>query len=310
MLPCHEGRVIEKPDCTDRISVVIPALNEAATIAAIVVACRALPFIAETIVVDDGSTDVTGAMAAAGGARVLRNDSNQGKGASLQRGMAAAVARGAERVATLDGDGQHRVEDLARLLAAARDWPGHIVIGSRRATGASAPRARRIANRVADFWVSWAAAHPIDDSQSGFRLYPAELIRALASRPPLASGFGFDSEVLIEAARLGVRTASIDIPTIYGAVLRRASHFRPVKDITRIVLMVAGKLLRRRMDPAGLWRSLTLEPSRATKPTRTISGDTAVDRDGLAGDVAGTVGNQEPDQRGNLVGAAGALHRH
>ncbi len=308
MIPCHESGVNAKNVGTDRLAVIIPALNEAATIGPIVAACRALPFVTDILVVDDGSTDATGAIAAAEGASVLRHDSNRGKGASLQRGMATAVATGAARVATLDGDGQHRVEDLARLLAAARDWPGDIVIGSRRATGHRAPRARFIANRVADFWVSWAAGHPIDDSQSGFRLYPAGLIRALACRPPLASGFGFESEVLIEAASLGVRTASIDIPTIYGAALQRASHFRPVKDITRIVLMVAGKLLRRRMDPAGLWRSLTLERSRA--PRSTSLGDAAVYRDGLAGDVAGPVGGEKPDKGGDLVGATGALHRH
>lgn len=76
-------------------------------------------------------------------------------------------------------------------------------------------------------------------------------------RAPLARGFAFESEVLIEAARLGFHTVAVDIPTIYGGT-RRPSHFRPVADITRIVLMVASKLLARGMDPVGLWRSLTL----------------------------------------------------
>ena len=60
-----------------------------------------------------------------------------------------------------------------------------------------------------------------------------------------------------EAARLGFLTVAVDIPTIYGSALKRRSHFRPVADITRIVLMVAGKLLAWGMDPVGLWRSLT-----------------------------------------------------
>jgi hypothetical protein len=154
------------------------------------------------------------------------------------------------------------------MLVGSLAWPGHIVVGSRRASGRDAPRARFIANRVADFWVSWAAGHPIDDSQSGFRVYPAALIRALAGRPPLARGFAFESEALIEAARLGFSTVAVDIPTIYGDALRRPSHFRPVADITRIVVMVAGKLFRRGMDPAGLWRSLTLPRLRAATPCR------------------------------------------
>ena len=85
-------------------------------------------------------------------------------------------------------------------------------------------------------------------------------VPATVSNPP---GFVFESEILIEAARQGFSTVAVDIPTIYGSVLRRPSHFRPVADVTRIVLMVAGKLLARGMDPVGLWRSLTLERQRA-----------------------------------------------
>jgi glycosyltransferase involved in cell wall biosynthesis len=266
--PCHDKAVDEKSDNHGRLTVVIPALDEAATIGAVVAACRALPFVSDIIVIDDGSADDTAGIAGRGGARVLRNPTNQGKGASLWRGMTEAVAAGASRVATLDADGQHRTDDLAPMLVGSLAWPGHIVIGSRRASGRDAPRARFIANRVADFWVSWAAGHPIDDSQSGFRVYPAALIRALAGRPPLARGFAFESEALIEAARLGFSTVAVDIPTIYGDALRRPSHFRPVADITRIVVMVAGKLFRRGMDPAGLWRSLTLPRLRAATPCR------------------------------------------
>jgi hypothetical protein len=114
-----------------------------------------------------------------------------------------------------------------------------------------------VANRVADFWVSWAAGGRVDDSQSGLRLYPADALRRLdLDRRRRAGGFAFESEVLIDAGRLGIRTASVPIEALYGGVLRRPSHFRPVTDIARIVRMVAGKLLRRGMDPVGLWRSL------------------------------------------------------
>ena len=115
---------------------------------------------------------------------MLRHADNQGKGASLLDGMRYALAQRAVCVVTLDGDGQHRPEDLPRLLACGQSWPGRVVIGSRRASGRAAPRARFVANRVADFWVSWAARHPIDDSQSGFRVYPAELLRRISRGPP------------------------------------------------------------------------------------------------------------------------------
>jgi glycosyltransferase involved in cell wall biosynthesis len=234
--------------------IVIPALNEASSIGQIVRAC--LPFGSGPIVVDDGSSDGTGSIAARSGALVERNPANLGKGASLWRGMQLALENGATRVVTLDGDGQHRPEDIRKLLACSDAHPGRIVIGSRRAGGRAAPRARYVANRIADFWVSWAARSRVDDSQSGFRVYPASVLRQLAGSPPKATGFAFESEILITAGRLGTGTVSVGIPSIYGRGLSRQSHFRPVADIAGIVVMVGGKLLGRGMDPLGLWRSL------------------------------------------------------
>jgi glycosyltransferase involved in cell wall biosynthesis len=236
------------------LAVVIPAFQEAATIAALVARLRAaLPGVVP-VVVDDGSTDGTDAIAAAAGAELLCAPGNEGKGAALRRGMRAALARGAAFVATLDGDGQHRPEDIPRLAALAR--PDRIVIGSRRGA-AGQPAARRRANRVADFWISWAAGHPVADSQSGFRIYPAAALVDLARYEGRARRFSFESEILIDSARRGITTVAADIPALYDGTLQRASHFRPVADIAGIVMMVAGKLLARGMDPAGLYRSLS-----------------------------------------------------
>lgn len=235
-----------------RLVVIIPAYQEAATIAAVVGDVRAALPGMRVLVVDDGSTDGTAALARSAGAEVLEGHGNQGKGAALRRGMARALDSGAAYVATLDGDGQHRPADLPRLLALAR--PDRIVIGSRR-RALGQPAARRRANRVADFWISWAARHAVADSQSGFRIYPAAALAWLDRYEGRARGFSFESEILIDAARAGITTVAADIPALYGATLRRPSHFRPVADIVRIVMMVAGKLLARGMDPVGLWRS-------------------------------------------------------
>lgn len=236
-----------------RLVVVIPAYQEEATIASVIAGVHAaLPGV-PVIVVDDGSSDGTAALARSAGAWVMNGAGNQGKGAALRRGMTRALIAGAAYVATLDGDGQHRPQDLPRLLALAR--PDRIVIGSRRRASGQ-PAARRRANRVADFWISWAAGHAVADSQSGLRIYPAAALRDLARYDGRARRFSFESEILIDAARAGITTVAADIPALYGATLRRPSHFRPVADIARIVMMVAGKLLSRGMDPAGLWRSL------------------------------------------------------
>jgi glycosyltransferase involved in cell wall biosynthesis len=243
------------------VVVVIPACEEAASIGAIVAGCRA--FAARVIVVDDGSRDATAARAAAAGAEVIRNPRRRGKGAALWRGFTAALSGRADWIATLDGDGQHRAEDLPRLLAVAKRAPHHIVIGSRRASPLPAPRSRRVANRVADFWISWAAGHPIADSQCGFRVYPASLFPLLAARRRWPSGFAFESALLIEAANAGYLTIAVDVPALYGGASQRASHFRPVADVTRIVLVVAARLLARGFSPRRLWRSLTLPKERA-----------------------------------------------
>ncbi len=235
------------------LAIVIPAFQEAATIAGLVARARTILPDAPLLVVDDGSTDGTGDAAASAGARVLALGGNEGKGAALRHGMLAALAGGARFVATLDGDGQHRPEDLPRLWALAR--PDRIVLGSRR-RATRQPVARRRANRVADFWISWAAGHAVADSQSGFRIYPAAALERLDRYRGRARRFSFESEILIDAARAGITTVAADIPALYGGTLRRPSHFRPVADISRIVMMVAGKLLARGMDPVGLCRAL------------------------------------------------------
>jgi glycosyltransferase involved in cell wall biosynthesis len=236
-----------------RYVVVIPACNEAATIAD--VAARSLAVAATVIVVDDGSTDGTHERLAGMPVVLLRNERNRGKGASLWRGMQHALSLGADGVVTLDGDGQHAPEDVPRLVRVARAHPDDIVIGARLVGRETAPRARRFANRLGDFLVGWAAGQPLDDSQSGFRVYPASLLRRLEVKHGPARGFVFESEALIVAGRRGVRCRSVAIASVYpkGA---RPSHFRPVVDIARIGGMLAWQLLRRGMYPMGLYRSL------------------------------------------------------
>src|SRR5215471_2282441 len=190
---CHDQKreAVETAQLATSVYVVIPAYDEMATIGRIVGRCRMLPEVSSVVVIDDGSGDETARIAVANGATVLRHTHNLGKGTSLMRGMLTAVQAGASHVVTLDGDGQHRPQDLPRLLECSRQWPDHIIVGSRRASGRDAPRARFIANRVADFWISWAAGHPIDDSQSGFRVYPAALVQRLTAHPPRQTGFAF-----------------------------------------------------------------------------------------------------------------------
>jgi glycosyltransferase involved in cell wall biosynthesis len=112
-----------------KLVAVIPAYNEAATIRD--VASRTLGFVRDVIVVDDGSIDGTAAQTHGLGVTLVSNPRNLGKGASLARGFAIALAEGADAVVTLDGDAQHCPEDIPRLVDTARAHPGRIIIGAR-----------------------------------------------------------------------------------------------------------------------------------------------------------------------------------
>jgi glycosyltransferase involved in cell wall biosynthesis len=234
-------------------AVVIPAYNEAATIRGI--AERTLAQLPRLIVVDDGSTDGTAAALEGLPVTLIRNPRNLGKAASLWRGMAVALAENATAVITLDADGQHRPEDIPRLLEAHRADPRALVIGARLHEGDRIPAERYYANRFANFWISWAAGQRVEDSQSGFRIYPAPLLRALPGRIGRAASFVFESEVLIEAGRRDTRLAWVPVPAIYEP-LRRRSHFRPVTDVMLIGRMILWKLITRGFYLRGLVRSL------------------------------------------------------
>ena len=176
---------------------VIPAYNEAGTIHA--VASQTLTYIDRIVIVDDGSADLTVECLSEVSVTVLRHPRNLGKGAALWRGMQYAMAKDATAVITLDGDGQHDPADIPALLSMHRRDSSAIVIGARLHARRTIPWLRYLANRVANFWISWAAGSRIPDSQSGFRLYPTTVLKAVGSRCDATSGFAFESELLIEA---------------------------------------------------------------------------------------------------------------
>jgi glycosyltransferase involved in cell wall biosynthesis len=250
--------MVERPTPSwDRVWIAIPAYNEARTIRTLAEA--ALTLCPRVIVVDDGSSDATRAQLASLPVTLLAHEINRGKAASLRTAFAHALAQQARCVITFDGDGQHDPRDAAGLLDAWQQNPERIVIGSRLHDRTQFPPARYRANRFACFWISWAAGHPIADSQSGFRVYPRPVMQLALGNAVRGDRFTFESEILIEAARHGFTTLAVAIPGHYPVNARR-SHFRPVADIAKIVVMVAGRLLRQGMAPMGLWRSMKSAP--------------------------------------------------
>lgn len=237
----------------DEYVLVIPAYNESATIREVVQG--ALRHIATVIVVDDGSSDGTAEQLSDLPVTLRRHSENMGKAASLWNGMQAALMLGAKGIITMDGDGQHDPDDLPKLLMAAQTHPDRLVIGSRLWNREAIPKSRYRANRFANFWIAWASGQAIEDSQSGFRVYPAQLIRLCRFDLSRDRSFVFESEIIIEAARHRFLCAFQPVQTTYPKNAR-PSHFRPVKDIVRITRMVFWRLLTRGFFLPGLWRSL------------------------------------------------------
>jgi len=205
---------------------VVPAFDCERTVGAVV---RGLAgHLERVVVVDDGSSDATGAVAAEAGAEVVPHDRNRGKGAALVTGIERALAAGCEAIALLDADGQHDPADLPRLLAAWDARRPDLVVGARLHDAARIPPARYWTNYIGSRILSRMTGFELEDSQSGYRLVAAPLARRLALR---SAGYAIESEMLIKASRLGARLEHVRVRTIYNGA---GSHFQPVRDTFRI----------------------------------------------------------------------------
>ena len=213
-----------------RICALVPAFNEATQIAKVVLG--AIQHVDEVVVIDDGSNDGTAEAARAGGATCLQLPANRGKASALRTGIEFAAARGFTHVLTLDGDGQHRPEDIPVLIQAAVRTGADMVIGTRTFERHSMPRARFYSNTVGSRLASALVGREIRDSQSGFRLIRLDQLVSLELRSRF---YEFEMEVLIKMARGGCSIEQAPIPAIYEDG-RARSKMKPVRDTVRICL--------------------------------------------------------------------------
>ena len=262
---------VSAPDANadEGVWIVIPAYNEARTIRGLAEAALAL--CVRVLVVDDGSSDGTAEQLHGLPITVLRHPANRGKAAGLRTAFRHALALGAACVVTIDGDGQHDPRDATKLLAVWRRQPDRLVIGARLHDRDRIPRLRYFGNRTACFWISWAAGHPIADTQSGFRVYPRRVMEIALAECASCSGFTFESEIIIAAAHRGHRTLAVTIGACYPADAR-PSHYRPGPDTLKIIAMVAAHLLAKGLYLRGLWRSLQREPETVLLPGSALDG--------------------------------------
>jgi glycosyltransferase involved in cell wall biosynthesis len=210
---------------TLEVAVIVPAYDESATIAAVVAGIRR--YVPDVFVVDDGSTDDTGANAAAAGAVVLRHDTNRGKGAAIRTGVAHVLRLDYTHVLCMDADMQHAPDDIPKLLDRARTGAGDFVIGERVFDKATMPRSRYYSNTIGSRALSWFIGAPVRDTQSGFRLIRTSLLKGVSLE---ARGYEIETEMLIKLARRGARIEGVPVALRYHGA---RSKLRPVRDTTR-----------------------------------------------------------------------------
>ncbi len=222
------------------VVVVLPTYNNAGTLPAILAQVEELG--QAVIVVDDGSTDATPqALTKWLGqehrvpVETLRHPANRGKAAALRTAFSHAAQRGFTHAATIDTDGQHDVEETRRLIAQAYQHPQALVLGVRQGGATVAPGRHRLGRTVSDWLAGKAAGRPLADSQCGQRVYPLHVIAALPCR---AGRYAYETEILILAARRGLPLIEEPVTTRYLPPGQRVSHFRPVLDSSRWLLVM------------------------------------------------------------------------
>ena len=211
-----------------RVSVIIPAKNEAAIIGDVVASVRQLYPDAEILVVNDGSEDDTAAVAEGAGARVVTHPVSLGNGAAIKTG--ARNARG-EIFVMMDGDGQHKAEDIGSLLKML-DEGYDMAIGARD-SGSHAGVGRLAANGLYNVFASMISGHRILDLTSGFRAVRADLFRKFLYLLP--NGFSYPTTITMAFLRSGYPVIFLPIK----AEMRTGkSHIRPIRDGLRFLAII------------------------------------------------------------------------
>lgn len=213
---------------TNRLSIVLPAKNEAENLAGLLPELRAGFPDAELIVVNDGSTDDTAQVAAEGGATVVNHPYSMGNGAAIKSGARHASG---EVLAFMDADGQHRPEDLARLVTELDG--GHDMVVGARSGVSQASLGRRLANWVYNRLGSFMTGHTIEDLTSGMRVARAARFREFLFMLP--NGFSYPTTSTMAFFRAGYSVAYVPI---HAEKRGGKSHIRPLRDGSRFLLII------------------------------------------------------------------------
>jgi glycosyltransferase involved in cell wall biosynthesis len=213
---------------TVTLSIIIPAKNEAAVIGDVVSSVRDVYADAEILIVDDGSTDETATFAERAGATVVSHPVSLGNGAAIKAGARAANG---EILIMMDGDGQHKAEDIPTLLAKL-DEGYDMAIGARD-SGSHAGVGRLAANGLYNVFASMISGHRIPDLTSGFRAVRADLFKRFLYLLP--NGFSYPTTITMAFLRSGFPVTFVPIKALERT---GKSHIRPIRDGLRFMAII------------------------------------------------------------------------
>ena len=190
-----------------KITVGLPAYNEEKNIAKIIVKLKKT--VDQIIVCDDGSTDSTSEIAESLGATVVKHAKNSGYGMAIRSIFLKSREINADILVTLDADGQHKIEDINKIIKPVVDGEADISIGSRfLKEDNNTPGYRKLGVKIITKVTNSSLSEKITDAQSGFRAYNNKVLQSLT---PADSGMGISTEILIKSSNLGLKI--VEVPT-------------------------------------------------------------------------------------------------
>ena len=213
-----------------KITVGIPAYNEEKNIASIIVKLKKIADV--VIVCNDGSTDSTSEIAQNLGAVVINHTKNLGYGAGINSIFHKAKEIGSEILITFDADGQHRIEDIDKVIKPISDGQSDIVIGTRFLDDSEKeiPNYRKVGIKVITKITNTSIKKQLTDSQSGFRAYSKKVLGQLS---PSESGMGVSTEILIKASSKNFRISEVPIKILYEG---KTSTHNPITHGSSVII--------------------------------------------------------------------------
>ena len=213
--------------------VIIPTYNNGKTLETVITGV--LGVTRDIIIVNDGSTDDTpDTLKKFSNLRIISYSPNKGKGYAIRQGFRAAIDSGYNYAITIDSDGQHYPSDIDTFLKKCEEFPGALIVGARVLDPDKVSRGSRFANRFSNFWFRVLTGIKLSDTQTGFRLYPLDLIGNMKF---FTRKYEFELEVLVRAAWRKIKITSATIQVYYPPREQRISHFRPFLDFARISIL-------------------------------------------------------------------------